>query len=422
MPTYQQRWGYKNQQQGFSAPDVTPQTYPVGWQQQSKWRRKYTQQQSSPVPPVVVTILPAQITVAALAPTVVIQGPGWSQQSKWRRRTQQLGNPPAPQGPPLIVTLNVAQVTVAALAPTVVIQGPGWSQQSKWRRKFTQQQSALSIVNVYLTTAQITVNTPVPTVVITTPPALQGILPQSRWGHRGQQATVTTTPPPFTVNLPTAQVNVTAYPVFIAYEAIGWVQQSKWRRRTQQRSISSIRPPTVGGVGSAGLIKVTYSDPTTWTMSHSLAGAVQTDSLGNQLAVGFQGPISVQTPGSSPSMVESWHQPSLLTGAASGNGVNGFFYRMVSESEVEVLWDLTFTGTGAGLAFFIMPLLYQPLTSQNLECGWYGTGPAVYSATFNPYFAILGNSGAPKGRCSIQNIPNALTLSVFGRQKYSLDK
>jgi hypothetical protein len=420
----QARWGYKNQQASWSAPDVTPQTYPAGWQQQSKWRRRYTQQQSTPVPPVVVTILTAQVTVTALPVAPLPGGVGWQQQSKWRRRYQQ--TPVSYTQPSVVVSLTTAQVIIDAQPITVVMGSPPWQQQSKWRRRYQQtpvsyaQPVASAPITVNLTTAQVTVNALAPTLAI----GLPGAFPQHRWGRVGPQ---TPQPPvtfPVAVNLTTAQINVNAPTptVIIPFFPAGWRQQSKWRRKFTQRAIRRDKPLTAGGKGADGLIQITYSDPATWIMSHSLAVAAQTDSFGNQVASGFQGAISVQKPGSSPSVIETWHQPSLLTGAASGNGVNGFFYRLTSENEVEVMWDLTFTGTGSGLVFFIMPLAYQPLVSQNLESGWYGTGPNLYNPSFNPYFAVLGNSGAPKGRCSIQTIPNALTVSVFGRQKFSLDK
>ena len=161
MAQEQTRWGQRNQQLGWFAPDI--QVYPPaqGWQQQSKWRRKLQQQQSW-VANTVVYVPTAQVTVTALAPQVVISGVGWQQQSKWRRKTQQLpiSFAPLPAGA-LIVSLTTAQVNVAALAPTVP-------------------------ETVALGLAQVNVAAYAPTIQIITPPPLQGQLPQARWGQYRQ--------------------------------------------------------------------------------------------------------------------------------------------------------------------------------------------------------------------------------------------
>ena len=396
MAQEQTRWGQRNQQISYSAPDVTPHQQPQGWQQQSKWRRKTTQQQSTGPgwTNVDFTGATAQVNVNALAPQIVLGGYPWQQQSKWRRKVQQnvsLTPPPVvvplttaqvnvnaltptvpavinltvarvtvaalpptvpavinltvaqitvaapPPTVPAVINLTVAQVTVAALPPKVVIGGYPWQQQSKWRRKLQQQQSLPQPpIIVPLTTAQVNVAAQPFTIASSGNQNLQ-----HRWGPTGPQTMPAPVVPPVavSVSLPVAQVVVQAYPVTPVTPYVGWQQQSKWRRRTQQQQpkviynyILPLYPalvvvqaypvtPTIldtGGIGVQGLIKVSYTDPSTYVLHHSVAGAVGVDASGNMLSVGYQGPVAAFQPlVSNPSKTETWHALSLTANAPS---------------------------------------------------------------------------------------------------------
>ena len=155
-------------------------------------------------------------------------------------------------------------------------------------------------------------------------------------------------------------------------------------------------------------------------MSHSLAVTAQTDSMGNAIASGFQGAISVQQPASSPSVVESWHSLALngTNASASGNGVNGFFYRFTGENEVELLWDIKLLTTSGTVT--TLPVGYQPDLDVNMPSGWYGTGPSVYTAGFAPHWLIRGRRNTVRGQIVMEGFTVA-NMYMFGRDKFSLD-
>ena len=420
-PRQQARWGQWYQQQSLTGPDTQSHQQPVGWQQQSKWRRKVTQGQSTLAQIVVNVDFAAQVNVAALAPTVVIAGPPWQQQSKWRRKVTQGQSTPAPTVP-VVVNLTTAQVNVAALPITVVFGSPPWQQQSRWHRKVTQGQSTLSqiVVNVD-TAAQVNVAALAPTIQIISPPPLQPQYPQARWGQRLQQ--LPTVPSTIVVvNLPTAQVNVSApAPILVTSARFfeGWKQQSKWRRKVQQPH-TFVRPPTYGGFGDSGLITVTYADPTTYLMEYSVSGLAGVDQFGNAFPVGYQGPIgTVQPGGANPGVTEPWHALALTANAAaSGNGVNGFFYRLTGENEVELLWDIELLATSGAIG--ILPAHYRPILDINMPSGWYGTGPAAYNDAFSPHWLIRGRTGSVPGQIVMEGF-TTLDINMFGRDKFTLD-
>ena len=460
MTTPQRRWGPSHPQpKTWSGPDVTPYPPVPGWRQQSKWRRKVQQLQStgSAAAPgaVTVNLTTCQVNVTALVPTV----PQSIALATSRVNVAALV-PTVPAAP----ALTVAQVNVQAYAPTFTTMVRGWQQQSKWRRRVTQRQSTgpLGAVTVPMATAQVVVSALAPTVpqsvvlgvaqvnvtALPVNPVYPGIggPPQHRWGPTGPQTPFPQwiAPAAVVVQLATAQVVVQAYPVTIPVTIQAWQPQSKWRRKTQQQVSKGIQPwvvnmtttqvivtaypvvPTftppidTGGQGVTGIIKVSYTDPSTYVMTHSLAGAVQVDSYGNALTVGFQGPISMFKPGvSNPSATETWNALSLTANAtASGNGVNGFFYRLSAENEVELLWDVQLLATSGVVG--TLPRAYVPLVDSNMSSGWYGTGPGSWNSTFSPHWLIRGRSYSNPGQIIMEGSPT-LNLNLFGRDKFSLD-
>jgi hypothetical protein len=180
-------------------------------------------------------------------------------------------------------------------------------------------------------------------------------------------------------------------------------------------------PPTVtasritsGGTGATGNIRITYISADTQALASSISPIATTDPYGNAVPIGYQGPVNAITPGSQPSTVETWHGPLSLTNAsASGNGVNGFWYRYRSDNTVELVWDILLGATASNIC--TLPSGYIPTVPQNVMTSWYGTGPAAYSTTFSPHLLISAT-----GVISVQNC-NSLTISLCGREKITLD-
>jgi hypothetical protein len=113
-------------------------------------------------------------------------------------------------------------------------------------------------------------------------------------------------------------------------------------------------PIFAGGQGKNGLIKITYAIQTGLVASY--AGAAGVDGSGNRFSNELMGPVSVQSPVSGLTVVEAWH--SLGVGG-SGAGVNGMFYRLTSESEVELIWDFAVSGV-SGYIVGTVPSRYFP--------------------------------------------------------------
>jgi hypothetical protein len=170
---------------------------------------------------------------------------------------------------------------------------------------------------------------------------------------------------------------------------------------------------TSGGQGAPGFIKLTYISPQVETLTSSLSPVATTDVFGNVVPAGYMGPISAILPGSSPVEPETWHSLVLTNASASGNGVNGLFYRYRSNNSVELVWDITLSTSAATIA--TLPSLYTPQSVQNLQSSWYGTGPATYNDTFSPALQI-----SAAGAISVQNC-DALAISLCGEAYIPLD-
>lgn len=170
---------------------------------------------------------------------------------------------------------------------------------------------------------------------------------------------------------------------------------------------------TSAGSGSTGFIDLTFVSPEVETLAYSISASEIHDGFGNQLAIGYQGPVSAIQPGSSPVVTETWHEFTLTHATASGNGVNGFFYRYTSDNEVELAWDITLTGTGV---IATLPAGYVPTIPQNIVSSWYGTGPTSYNDTFSPSLTV-----SDTGSISAQNFDSLTTVTLCGRAKITLD-
>jgi hypothetical protein len=224
-----------------------------------------------------------------------------------------------------------------------------------------------------------------------------------------QQATA-----PVTVNLTTAKVNVAApAPVVNIAGLVVPLTTAKVNVAALTPTVTANRI-TSGGSGTGGNIKITYISPNTQALTYSIAPAASFDPYGNQVPAGYQGPISAMQPGVIPVVTETWHSLALTGASASGNGVNGFFYRYRSDNEVELMWDITLTAGANNIC--TLPAGYQPSVQHNIQSSWYGAGPGAYSTTFSPHLLVFATTGV----IQVENC-NGLTISLCGRTKISLD-
>ena len=137
--------------------------------------------------------------------------------------------------------------------------------------------------------------------------------------------------------------------------------------------------PVRAGAGADGQVAISWN--VSGVLTQALQPAAGTDSGSNAFGPGFTGQVQAFQPGASPSVVEGWHPVATFGSgfAASGNGANGFWYRLLPDLSVEIAFDVKFTGTWASGAYFIpagtLPAAYRPLRQFNLPvCAMYGTG------------------------------------------------
>lgn len=221
---------------------------------------------------------------------------------------------------------------------------------------------------------------------------------------------------PVTVNLTTAQVNVAAIsPVVNIGGKVVELPTAQVNVAAPAPTISTASI-TSGGQGTAGNIKITYVSPSVQALAYSISPKVGIDSYGNQVPIGYQGPLSAIQPGSNPVVTETWHSLSLTNCAASGNGANGFFYRYRGDNEVELVWDITLTSTSGNPNLVTLPAGYLPAVQQNLLSSWYGTGPATYQTNFSPHLLVFTS-----GIIQAENCLGLTTVSLCGRTKITLD-
>lgn len=220
--------------------------------------------------------------------------------------------------------------------------------------------------------------------------------------------------PAITVNLAVAQVDVASPVITVRLPTGIWAEAYP---------LTAVVTPDVikGGEGDPGYIRVTYTDPASLTLVHSIAGVETSDWLGNEVPLGYQGPISVQSPITGLVVTETWHTGSLLQCSGSGNGVDGFYYRLTPEKEVELIWDVVITHTDIGMMVQV-PAAYIPQTNFDLRSGWYGNGPATYDRSYNPYICVFGYVADIPGLIVYNSTAGLISaISMFGRVKYTLE-
>lgn len=187
-------------------------------------------------------------------------------------------------------------------------------------------------------------------------------------------------------------------------------QRPIWkRRRRYQPYPPSPLPLDIGGNGAPGYIRVTYAQQTGFVFGYS--GSLYTDANGNMAAPGLTGPVSIQKPVTGVTITETWE--SLGVGG-SGSGVNGMFYRLTSENEVELVWDFAVSGV-SGYIVATLPARYIPTVACGLDSGWNGTGPSGYSNIFDPYLIVSTN-----GAITARGTAGLTTINMFGWGKFTL--
>jgi hypothetical protein len=203
---------------------------------------------------------------------------------------------------------------------------------------------------------------------------------------------------PITVPIIGAKINVAALPLSI--DAGRGVSLP-----TANVAVAALNPSiytfAMGGQGDPGQIVITYVEPSTEVL------------VGEYTKQGWVGPVSVRQPTTGLSVTEAWH--SLGVGG-SGNGVNGMFYRLTSENEVELIWDFAVIGV-SGYIVATVPSKYIPTVGANLRSGWYGTGPNSYNSVYDPHLYVVPRNGSIVASGTV----GLTTISMFGRGKYTLD-
>lgn len=119
------------------------------------------------------------------------------------------------------------------------------------------------------------------------------------------------------------------------------------------------------------------------TASISLGTAVSPN------VVVIQGNLSALTaaqPGS-PGLAEVWHSLSLTTVTGSGNGVNGFRYKLMPDNTLLLEWDLNSNSVGNNVTIATLPSGWRPATNHNIVSGTYGGSTALTTGA-NPHFVV----------------------------------
>jgi hypothetical protein len=312
----------------------------------------------------------------------------------------------------MIIVSGPSPFPTAAQTPPQTSQPPRVIPPFRWIPRPTPQQFQETFV--FLTTGNVIVNGPSPT------PVVSGIPTAAP-----QPAPSIFSRPPFTKHRPAQPVQPPFIPPVIVPPAAAPQTQApprlvppfRWRPRLVPANEINF-PLITAGAGASGTIKLEYLNYGALTSSYS--GLDMVDSFGNTIPLGYMGNVYVQQPATTPVIIEAWHQATLTNAANSGNGVNGFYYRLTTENEVELIWDFNATVAG-GAVIFTLPQLYRPFAQMNVATGWYGTGPTSYTSGFAPHMEILGSHDKQPGAISTNSLAGVTTTSWFGHAFVALD-
>lgn len=107
------------------------------------------------------------------------------------------------------------------------------------------------------------------------------------------------------------------------------------------------------------------------------------------------GSVTAAEPGTgtsdtNPATAESWHTLSLTTVTASGNGVNGFRYKLLATNTLLLEWDLATNSVGNSVTVATLPAGWRPAKAHNIGMSTYGGSTALTTAV-NPHFTVNTN-------------------------------
>lgn len=143
-----------------------------------------------------------------------------------------------------------------------------------------------------------------------------------------------------------------------------------------------------GGNGSDGQVRITYSTPS--TVVAAMQAVPVTDDAGNAMAAGFTGQVTAVQPGSSPSVLETWHTATLQNSWTASGGTP-LLYRLGSNNRVYFLGRLiagaSVTATGAATVLATLPLGYRPGRTEAVT-GTVGHNSSSPFATFLPVMTL----------------------------------
>ena len=159
-----------------------------------------------------------------------------------------------------------------------------------------------------------------------------------------------------------------------------WTATSAAGPWTKASSISSAAGAQVTYVNASGSIEVTTTDvPTDGGL------IVENTTLAGFNGYGFSPSTGlVATIGG---VFETWHTLSLTTVTASGNGVNGFRYRLMPFNCLLLEWDLNTNSVASNTVIATLPAGWRPAVQHNFASTTYG-GTMALTTALNPHMFV----------------------------------
>lgn len=165
--------------------------------------------------------------------------------------------------------------------------------------------------------------------------------------------------------------------------------------------------------GSGAFWQIIYNSLETAAAITQLSGGYQGVAINGVTGITAVNP-STGTSTANPAQPETWHKATLINGwAGSGSGVNGLFYRLKEDVEVELLGDIINTTATGNSTCFTLPAGYRPLTAAvNLEAGW--NDPAASNSASVPWLNIGLSGNVQVTAIQVAN------KEIFFRRKFPL--
>ena len=164
--------------------------------------------------------------------------------------------------------------------------------------------------------------------------------------------------------------------------------------------------PVQAGAGCDGRVIITYT--VAGVLTAALQPAAGTDAAGNAFGSGYTGNVQAIQPGSSPSVVETWHDMRPLSGSFVGT-ISGQLppqYRLTADGCVEFAGKVQSPGTTGnynGTIFYTLPAGYRPNHAVQLVLTAVADGAATPVLTINP-----------NGTLTLNFLPTSLAQTVIG--------